>query len=228
LWVQPIESNEQTPLPELCERITAAVSIPLELEDRFEWVCFVPRRDSEAGALTKYFGTVAGRDDFVTKGIEAVQRSTPAFIEELQRSLIRTLDETRSPAAICDRLSRGIRRLQPQAIDPAQLTIRKRVSKPLAAYDQQSQTVAALERAAQQGLDRQPGQDIEYLVVDDSRRSSGRVRLAHETLAEYDSTFYTELAMRAGETVLSPLGWDRDRIEQYLADTTTQSLESYR
>jgi DNA polymerase I len=228
LWVQPVDDTDQTPLPALCERITEDVSIPLELEDRFEWVCFVPRRDSDAGALTKYFGKVAGRDEYVTKGIEAVQRSTPPFVEMLQRALIRTLDETRSPDAVCDRLHRGIRRLQRGDVPPENLTIRKRVSKRREAYDQRTQTVAALERAAKQGLDRHPGQDVEYVVVDDSRRSSGRVRLAHESLSAYDEAFYTELTMRAGESILSPLGWDRERIERYLSGTTTHSLESYR
>jgi DNA polymerase I len=228
LWVQPVDSADPTPIPELCERITADVAIPLELEDEFAWVCFVPKRDSQAGALTKYFGKVAGQDDFVTKGIEAVQRSTPPFVEALQRSLIRTLDETRSPEAVCDRLHRGIRRLQRGDVAPEKLLIRKRVSKRLDAYGQRTQTVAALKRADDQGLSRQPGQDVEYVVVDDSRRSGARVRLAHESLAEYDSGFYRELAMRAGETILSPLGWERDRIERYLSGTTTQSLESYR
>jgi DNA polymerase I len=228
LWVQPVDSADPTPIPELCERITADVAIPLELEDEFEWVCFVPKRDSQAGALTKYFGKVAGQDEYVTKGIEAVQRSTPPFVETLQRSLIRTLGETRSPEAVCDRLDRGIRRLQREDVAPEKLLIRKRVSKRLDAYDQQTQTVAALKRADEQGLSRQPGQDVEYVVVDDSRRSSARVRLAHESLAEYDSGFYTELAMRAGETILSPVGWERNRIERYLSGTTTQSLESYR
>jgi DNA polymerase I len=228
LWVQPVESADQTPTPELRERITAGFAIPLELEDEFEWVCFVPKRDSRVGALKKYFGKVAGQDEYVTKGIEAVQRSTPPFVETLQRSLIRTLDETRSPAVVCDRLHRGIRRLQRGDVAPEKFLIRKRVSKSFDAYDQRTQTVASLRRANEQGLSRQPGQDVEYIVVDDSRRSSARARLAYESLAEYDSGFYTELAMRAGETILSPLNWDRNRIERYLRGTTTQSLKSYR
>lgn len=77
-------------------------------------------------------------------------------------------------------------------------------------------------------MTRHPGQDVAYVVVDDDRRSNERVRLTHEPLGEYDSEFYTDLAMRAGESVLSPLGWDRDRIRRYLRDTTTQTLGSYR
>ncbi len=227
LWLQARDDTAQTPVEELCDRITADVSIPLEFEDTFEWVCFVPVRDGAVGALTKYFGKVAGREEYVTKGIEAVQRSTPAFIETLQRELIHTLDATREPEPVCDRLQRGIRRLQHGDVDPGQLVIRKRASQRLDAYDQRTQTVAALERAKEQGVPRHPGQDVEYVVVDDSRRSPARVRLAHETLDEYDGAFYTTLALRAGESILAPLGWNRDRIRQHLRDTTPQTLASY-
>ncbi len=227
LWLQPVDGEAQTPIETLCERISEAASIPLECEDRFEWVCFVPVRDSGAGALTKYFGRVAGRDEYVTKGIEAVQRSTPPFVASLQRELIETLDRTRASEPVCDRLSRGLSRLRRGDVDPQSLVIRKRVSKRLDDYEQRTQTVAAVERAQAQGLTRRPGQDVAYVVVDDDRRSKARVRLAHETLGEYDADFYTTLAMRAGESILSPLGWDRDRIRRHLRGTTTQTLASY-
>jgi len=41
--------------------------------------------------------------------------------------------------------------------------------------------------------------------------------LAHEPGEGYDADCYRELALRAGETVLSPLGWGRDRIRAHLA-----------
>jgi len=227
LWVQPVDGESQTPIPELCDRISERESIPLELEDRYNWICFVPLRDSDAGALTKYFGRVAGTDDLVTKGIEAVQRSTPAFVEALQRDLIWTLDRERSPEAVCERLYRGIQTLESGNVDPQDLLIRKRVSKSVEEYDQRTQTVAALQRAKDQGLPRHPGQDVEYLVVDDSRRSKERVKLAHESLGEYDAEFYRTLALRAGESVLRPLGWDRSDYRRYLRGTTTLSLEGF-
>jgi len=228
LWVQPVDGEEQTPISELCEQITAAESIPLEFEDRYDWICFVPLADSEAGALTKYFGRVAGEDEIVTKGIEAVQRSTPTFIEALQRELIWTLDRERSAEAVCERLHRGIRAIEAGRLEPADLLIRKRVSKSVGEYSQRTQTVAALQRAKDQGLSRHPGQDIEYLVVDDSRRSKERVQLGHESLGEYDTEFYRELALRAGESVLRPLGWNRSDYRRYMNGITTLSLEGFR
>jgi DNA polymerase I len=227
LWVQPVDGEEQEPLAALAATISEAVNIPLEIEDRFDWVCFVPRRESEAGALTKYFGRVSGRDEYKLRGIEARQRSTPPFVEALQRDLIRTLDESRDPEPVCDRLHRGLRRLERGDVPADELCITKRVSQRPDAYEQRTQTVAALERAATQGLDRHPGQDIEYVVVDDNRRSKERVQLGHEPLGPYDEDFYRELAVRAGESVLSPFGWDRSDIERTLAGHDVLTLSSF-
>jgi DNA polymerase I len=227
LWVWPVDGEKQTPLASLAERISADADVPLEVEDRFDWVCFVPRRDSGAGALTKYFGRVAGRDEYKLRGIEARQRSTPPFVAELQRDLIRTLDRTRDPEAVCDRLHRGLCRLERGDVPAEELVVTKRVSKRLEDYRQRTQTVAALERATAQGLDRHPGQSVEYVVVDDGRRSKERVQLAHESLGPYDAAFYRRLTLRAGESVLSPLGWSVDDIRRYRSGTEALTLSSF-
>jgi DNA polymerase I len=227
LWVQPVDGENQESLETLTTTISGDANIPLEIENHFEWVCFVPRRDSEAGALTKYFGKVAGRDEYKLRGIEARQRSTPPFVEELQRDLIRTLEEHRDPEAVCDRLQRGVARLERGDVPAEELVITKRVSKRPEAYQQRTQTVAALERATAQGLGRHPGQSVAYVVVDDNRRSKERVQLAHESLGPYDADFYRGLALRAGESILAPLGWGPDDIDRYRSDTDTLSLDVF-
>lgn len=101
--------REQTPLEEVSAEISNEVGIRLEYEGAFDWVAFCPRRNDDAGALTRYFGKRAAvplEDDSAIKrrGIEARQRSTPPFVESIQLDLIREFDRTRSPKAVCDRL----------------------------------------------------------------------------------------------------------------------------
>ncbi|MEF8813493.1 MAG: type B DNA-directed DNA polymerase [Halovenus sp.] len=227
LWVQPVTGEGQRPLSDITTAVGAAVGIPLEIEDRFEWVCFVPRRNGGAGTLTKYFGKVAGREEYKLRGIEARQRSTPPFIANLQRALIETLDRKQDPAPVCDRLHRGLDRIERGDVPPEELCITKRVSQPRSEYEQRTATVAALDRAATLELPRHPGQDVEYLVVDDSRRGEERVRLSVEDLDHYDATFYAERALRAGESVLSPLGWDRQQIQRYWSGHDTLTLAAF-
>ena len=98
IWVTAREDESQTPLEDLVAQITDAVGIRLEYEGHFDWVAFCPRRDSESGALTKYFGKRSaaqeGESEFKYCGIQCHQRSTCAFVADAQRELIRVFDRT--------------------------------------------------------------------------------------------------------------------------------------
>jgi len=79
IWVTPgpdVDDEDREDLKMLATEITDCVEIRLEHEAHYDWVAFVPQRESEAGALTKYFRKVAGDDEFKIRGIEARQRST--------------------------------------------------------------------------------------------------------------------------------------------------------
>ncbi|KZN23261.1 DNA polymerase I [Haladaptatus sp. R4] len=227
VWVTPIEGEERTPLSELATRISAQVEIRLEHEAHYDWIAFVPLRDSDAGALTKYFGKVAGEDEYKYRGIECRQRSTPSYIDEAQKALIRAVDEHRDPEAVCEELRSWIDRLERGAVDPSELVITNRVSKNREEYTQSTRSVAALERAAELGLARSPGQSVSYVVVDDAKKSRERVALAVEKPTEYDSEFYRVSLIRGAESVLSPLGWREKHIERFLSGHDERSLESF-
>ena len=87
--------------------------------------------------------------------------------------------------------------------------------------------MAALKRAGDQDLAVHPGQDIEYVVVDDEKTSRERVALAHEEIESYDPSYYKTQLVRAVESVLSPLGWDRSKIRRELAETQVPELTAF-
>jgi DNA polymerase I len=230
IWVTPdpdVDDDDRENLEALATEVTERVEIRLEHEAHYDWVAFVPQRESDAGALTKYFGKVAGDDDFKIRGIEARQRSTPPFIEDIQRDCLDRLDATRSPDAVLGRLERAIDELQAGNVAVERLVERNRVSKPLEGYSQNTQNVAALKRAREQELAVHPGQDIEYVVVDDEKSSRDRVALAHEAIETYDASYYETQLVRAVESVLSPLGWDRTDIRRELSGERDAVLSSY-
>jgi len=72
--------------------------------------------------------------------------------------------------------------------------------------------VGALKRAHDQDLDVHPGQDIKYVVINDEKSSRERIALAHEKIETYETSYYEIQLVRAVESVLSPLGWDRMEI----------------
>ncbi|RQG98017.1 DNA polymerase domain-containing protein [Natrarchaeobius chitinivorans] len=284
LWVTP-RVDDPTPLSTVTADVSDSVGIELERDGSYEWVCFVPRRDSigrasgatrapttngrsgpgsvsgigsgPAGALTKYFGKrregsgesattadaakQASDDDGKTdaeaasgdggsykiRGLECRQRSTPPFVAECQRQFVELLDRERKPEAVCDVLGRRLSELRSGSVDPSDLEITKRVSKPIEAYRQRTHTVAALERYRSNGIDRSPGQSVRYVVSDDDAAGAERVRLSLEEPTTYDDDWYATALIRACESVVSPLGWDRGRIRSYLRDGTTVRLSSF-
>ncbi|WP_245800215.1 DNA polymerase domain-containing protein [Haladaptatus litoreus] len=162
--------------------------------------------------MTTYFGTVAGKDEHKYRGIECRQRSAPSYIDAVQKALIRAVDAYRDPEAVCEELRSWVDRFERGAVDPNELVITNRVSKKKEDYTQSTRNVAALERAADLGLGRAPGQSVSYVVVDDARHSRKRVLLASEELGEYHAGFYRELLVRAAASVVSPLGGVRDAL----------------
>jgi DNA polymerase I len=229
LWVTARDSHEQTPLTRVCTELSESTEIRLEYEDAYDWIAFCPMRDSEAGALTKYFGAVAGRDKYKYRGIECRQRSTPSFIAEAQRDLVRTLDESRDPEAVCDRLQYWRRQLRQGIVDTSDLVIDNRVSRRLDQYTQATRNVSALERAETVGLEPSPGETLSYVVVADEYETADRVRLATETNCDdrYDTDFYEILLLRATTSVLSPFGWREQRIQDHLEETEHATLHSF-
>ena len=222
IWVTPdpdVDDDDCEDLEALATKITEDVEIRLEYEAHYDWVAFVPQRESDAGTLTKYFGKVAGTDEFKLRGIEARQRSTPPFIEKVQRESLERFDATRSPEVVLTSLQDAIDRLHAGEVPIEDLVERNRVSKPLEGYTQNTQNVAALKRARDQDFAVHPGQDIEYVVIDDEKNSRERVALAHEEIKTYDASYYETQLVRAVESVLSPLGWDRTEIRRGLAET---------
>ena len=161
------------------------------------------------------------------RGTAIRQRSTCDWVASVQRDLIETFDARREPEPVVDRLAGHLRDLDDGAVDPDRLLVRNRVSKRLEEYTQSTRNVAALERASDMGLDKRPGQDVEYVVVDDSKSSRARVSLAHEDPDTYDPAFYRERAIRAAEAVVSPLGWRRADIRAALSDTERTGLDAY-
>ncbi|MFB6072432.1 MAG: type B DNA-directed DNA polymerase [Halobacterium sp.] len=225
VWVTP--RDDPDPLDEVCARVTDDLGVRLERDGHYDWVCFAPRRDGSGGALTTYFGKEAGRDEYKLRGVEARRRSTPPFVADCQRAWLRALDAG-GPDAVVDALARDLAAVRSGDVPADDLAVTRRVSKPVEEYRRESRAVAALRRYEAHGVDRHPGQSVEYVVVADDADGRQRVRLPFEADADdYDAEHYADRLLRAAETVVSPLGWDRGRVERELRDARDVSLSAF-
>jgi DNA polymerase I len=236
IWVTPAPDRAQRPLETVATEISVDIGITLEHESSFDWVAFCPLRNGDAGALTRYFGKREGEDTPSTgdlgdaikaRGIELRQRNTPPWVSTVQQDALRVFDTTRSPEAVCDVLRRHLTVLRRGDIAPDDLVVANRVSKHADAYTQETLTVDALRRTENHAVGLSPGQTVRYVVVNADGQGTDRVRLPFESIDSYDTEWYEDAAVRAIESIVSCVGWDRADIEQHLSATTTTTLGSY-
>ena len=51
--------------------------------------------------------------------------------------------------------------------------------------------------------------------------------MAHEKVESYDASYYETQLVRAVESVLSPMGWDRTEIQREIAETRETNLAAF-
>ncbi|MFB6209741.1 MAG: type B DNA-directed DNA polymerase [Candidatus Nanohaloarchaea archaeon] len=225
LWVQGREGAN--PISEVRREISDEIGIKLELEHEFEWVAFVPRASKEAsiGTLNRYFGRKKG-GGIKTAGIEVEQHSACDYVKECQMEMIERYDEKRSVEEVLELLESCIEKLESGGVDPSDLIIEKNVSKKLEQYQVKNRNYSALKRAEINGLDVRPGQKVRYVVREDDAEPGDRVRLEFETEGRYDPDFYVTKLIRAAESILSPMGLDRNEIRERVEGPEEVSLRS--
>jgi len=172
--------------------------------------------------MNRYFGKKKD-GGFKTAGIETEQSSKPEFIQERQMQMIETFDRRKEAKDVIQVLEEKIKELEQIEVDPEDLVIEKTASKTLEAYTVENRTVAALKRYRQKDIDVRPGQKVSYVVVDDKAEAMDRVRLDFEA-STYDEDFYRTELVRAFESILSPLGLDREDIRRELEQESSVRL----
>ncbi|WP_019177491.1 DNA polymerase domain-containing protein [Methanomassiliicoccus luminyensis] len=199
-----------------CGEVTREVGIDLQLEGRYDWIVFLPNISTGVGALNRYYGRFES-GELKLRGIALRRRDTPVLVEDLQRDMLERLSEARDAASFLaavpsslDILDGCISKLRDGAVPVDRLILRKRISQRLEDYVQFNDSVAALRQLNDEGFELQPGQAVEYLILDPGSRSSrDRVRAAPflEGSERYDAERYVDLALRGAGELLSPFGW---------------------
>jgi len=212
IWVSKAEENP-TDLDKVCQEVSNHVGIDLEHEHDFEWVGFVPRAGQEAniGTLNRYFGKKQS-GGFKKAGIETEQSSTCKFIQEAQKEMIRKFDKNQDSKKVMELVKEKCRELENNEVKFEDLVIHTKTTKRLENYSVNNRTVAVLKKARYHGIEYKPGQEISYVVRDDSTKGMNRVNLEFEE-GRYDPEFYKTQLVRAAESILSPEGINREDIK---------------
>ena len=224
IWVQENEDAEE--FEKVCQNISNKIGIKLEPEHRFEWCAFVPRSSSEANiaTLNRYFGKKKN-GEFKTAGIEVEQQSSCEFVKKSQMELIKELDRTMSAGPVIQKLEAQIDRLERFEVPVKELVKKKNVSKSLENYTVENRSVSALKRSRHHNIEVKPGQAVRFVVRNDNAQSMDRTRLGFEAQeGDYDPEFYKKELIRAAESILSPIGLDREDIRRRLGNEKQKKI----
>ena len=217
------------------QQVTQEIGIPLEYEDMYHFIGFLPSRMHGAGSLTKYWAY--GENGLKMRGIESRQHSTCEWIKSLQSMAFEILIDclhsgidvkSRSVQnTISAMLHKELGRLERKEIDMTQLVVKRRISKRADQFTVSTLTHAALLRAAKLGHEIPPGGKARFVVLHTrSEDPTERVILSEELSQTVkndivvDQTHYRNVARRAIWAILAPFGWSDEEIQIGLKATT--------
>ena len=240
IWLVDLQSRNTKARDEsisrLMSKIEAKSGVPIELEDVYEWIAFVPNRTTGVGALTKYFAH--GKKGWKIRGIELRQHSTCQWVRDLQRSILEELRKgppkegtKRSMKFFHEEISK----LKKGKIPLSKLILGRRVRNKAGEHKVLNLTAAALLRELDLGQNTYPGRKIRFAVVGQGRRNpSDRIRMASEIKSgkqsilgqKGDIIYYEALALRAASALLSPFGLSEEELASGGSVQTTLDIWS--
>ena len=222
LWLKGPVTAEQGLLDRtetLRARIESEVNIPLKLEGVFDWIVFLPNRTTGVGALNRYYGKYT-TGEVKVRGIELRMHDTPEYFRQLQTAMLDVLKEAKNREEFIALVSEAVKvlvgfavELLSGGVDPWDLVFHKRTSRDLEEYSVFNEQVAALRQLQEHGVKKNAGQGVDYVILNRSSKiPSGKVRIRELMRGDekYDRKVYYRYLLRCGESLLMPLGYDRD------------------
>ncbi len=209
----------------LCDRIAGTVGVDISLEGIYNWILF-PNSKIDPGLPTagKYVGWY-DYGDMKVRGIEARRRDTPHYIKTVQKKLLNMLSQAKgvqdvkqSVPALLDEMQFHVDELAAGKVDPQELVLRRRVQKETTEYVNNNLNAMVVKELNEFGITTQPGETIEFIIIDQTgKRDAQKAKslLTYQLGDGYDREKYTELLLKAVETLLLPFGYDVQRLERH-------------
>lgn len=201
----------------LRSEIAAAVGVDISLEGIYKWVLFpASRMDPEIPTANRYVGAYTN-GQIKVRGLEVRRGDIPLFVKKVQSEILDIFSKAGSVAELkslipsaLEVLDFQLERLKTGRVDPMELVIRQTVSREADEYENRSAQAVIARSMSEAGVALQPGETAEYIIVDHTGKRDNRkaVPFAFYRVEDgYDVEKYTELAMKAVEILLEPLGW---------------------
>lgn len=226
LWVKRAGASDAE-YNALIAEIQRATGLPIALEGIYKWVAFLPSRVDERRAVpNRYFGAM--RDgELKVRGIELRRRDTPRWIQNAQQEMLNELAACATRAQIAETLprvldivAREIDRLRAGQVALRDLVLTYHLSRNPQDYKSATLNAVVARQLDACGVTLHPGESVQYVIMDYAARCASDRAHAWELCdgaMGYDVERYTELLLRAAETILAPFGMNGAMLRAWLA-----------
>jgi DNA polymerase-2 len=220
VWIRKPGLTDEA-LEALCEQITQATGVVMELEGRYRWVVFLPSKvRTEIGVANRYFGVFAD-GTLKARGLAYRRHDVPVCIQRTQLAMLGVLSEAEELAGVEACLPRAIEVLQETweaatgHMPLVQLLVAKTVSREPEAYQVDTATALALRQLGEVGIHLHPGERVRYLIrharaPNKEERVRAFPRLGPDD--GFDVAQYQAMLVDAALELLTPFGYDAARL----------------
>jgi len=237
LWLRPNDPDHPPDPRAFAARVTERFGLPLGYEGRYRWIVFLPAVTHGLGVPNRYYGYYE-HGEFKLRGIGARRHDTTGLVRRFEGEVLALFRSARDAESVRALVPRAIARADLFASQVRagtwpveELLITHRIGQAPEAFVTFTDSVAALRQLKEAGADRGPGEKVRFVLLDRRSRSfRHRVRPAEllEGNERYDAGAYLELLARSAETLLAPLGVDRDALRARWGAEPAPERDEYR
>ncbi len=221
LWIHKPDAKGRPDYEGLLEEIHAETGLLINLEGIYRWLAFLPSRtEPRVAVANRYFGAFEDRT-LKVRGIEARRRDTPRYIKETQLGMLEILADGRDASGFRARLPDALAfarsrlvSLRAGQVPGRQLVVVHRLSRRPEEYTVRTAAARVAQELEAQGVELYPGERLNFLLVPGPEKARAWELIDGEI--PYDRAAYTELMLRAIDSVVAPLGVDRHTLETWL------------
>ena len=216
----------------LAAEVSRVAGIDLSLEGIYSWILFPSSKiDPHIPTANRYVGWYT-HNEIKIRGIEIRRRDTPVFIKRMQGEMLQLLGAAKTvadiealvPAALA-KAKEYIDLLHSGKADPLELVVHRHISQEADEYTNNSTNAVVAKALDEAGIRVAPGEMVEYIILDSTgkKKPEKAKPLALYSLDDgYDIEKYTEMALKAVETLLLPFGYDMDRLNDATGAATNK------
>jgi DNA polymerase elongation subunit (family B) len=217
MWLKR-EGATETDYEQLAREVSEKVGIDISLEGIYNWILFPSSKmDPHAPTANRYVGWYT-HNEIKIRGIEVRRRDTPVFIKRMQGEMLQVFGagknvaevEALVPVALA-KAEEHIALLRSGKVDPLTLVIRRHISREADEYANRNASAEVAKALQEAGIHLAPGEMIEYVIVDATGRKKpekAKPLPLYSFDDGYDIDKYTDMALKAVETLLLPFGYD--------------------